>query len=185
MCPESSLQEFLEELDALCAPEVENVNPETGIENTKPRASEDSYITTRVKTPDGPAEQNGCVSTETALKDTEKRVRFSENLGTETPSQVKNGPVDEDRRTLVQDDSECIPEETKLASPEPENQAEKLNPQTEAGESLCPKAADVCISAEPEEKQPVEQSKSCSNRGNGTRTSVTGSIERSGRVTEE
>lgn len=184
MYPESSLQEFLEELDALCAPEVENVNPETGIEDTKPRASEDSFKTTGVKkTPDGTAEQNGRVSTEYALKATEKR--FSENLdknGTETPSQVKNGPVEEHRRSLVQDDSECIPEETKPASPEPESHAEKLNPlteggATEAGEALCPKAAD--------EKQAVEHSKNCSNRGNGTRTSVTGSIERSGRVTEE
>lgn len=162
--PESSLQEFLEELDALCAPEVENVNPETGIENTKPR---DSFKTTGVKTPDGTAEQNGCVSTESALKATEKRVRFSENLdknGTETPSQVKNGPAEEDRRTLARDDSECIPEEQ-------ENHVEKLNPlsegsATEAGEASCPKAGDDRISGEPDENQPVEHSKSCSNRGN-------------------
>ncbi len=184
MYPESILQEFLEELDALCAPEVENLNPETGIENTKPCASEDSFKTTGVKTPDGTAEQNGCVSTESALKATEKKVRFSENLdknGTETPSQVKNGLVEEDRRTLARDDSECIPEEIKPASPEQENRAEKPNPltegsTTEAGEASCPKAGDDRISAEPDKKRPVEHSKNCSNRGNGTRTSVTGSI---------
>ncbi|XP_016308812.1 uncharacterized protein C15orf52-like isoform X2 [Sinocyclocheilus anshuiensis] len=190
--PESSLQEFLEELDCLCAPEVENVNPETDIENTKPRASEDSFKTTGVKTPDGTAEQNGRVATESALKATEKKVRFSENHdrnGTEKTSQVKNGPVEEDSRTLERDDSECIPEETKPASPERENPVEKLNPltegsATEAGEASHPKAGDVRISAEPDENQPVEHSKSCSNRGNGTRTSVTGSIESSGWVTE-
>ncbi|XP_016090423.1 uncharacterized protein C15orf52-like [Sinocyclocheilus grahami] len=167
--PKSSLQEFLEELDALCAPEVENVNPETGIENTKPRASEDSSKTTVVKTPDGTAEQNGRVSTESALKATEKKVWFSENHdrnGTEKTSQVKNGPVEEDSRTLERDHSECIPEETKPASPDRENPVEKLNPLTEAGEASCPKAGDVRISAEPDENQPVEHSKSCSNRGN-------------------
>uniref|UniRef100_A0A8C2L6E0 Coiled-coil domain containing 9B n=1 Tax=Cyprinus carpio TaxID=7962 RepID=A0A8C2L6E0_CYPCA len=168
--PESSLQEFLEELDALCAPEVENINPETDIENTKPRASKDSFKTTEVKTPDGTEEQNGCVSTESALKATEKKVRFSENHdknGTETTSQVKNSPVEDDRRTLARDHSECVPEETKPVSPEQENPVDKLNPLTEGSKASCPKAGDVRISAEPDENQPVEHSKSCSNRGNG------------------
>ncbi|XP_042598997.1 coiled-coil domain-containing protein 9 [Cyprinus carpio] len=167
--PESSLQEFLEELDALCAPEVENINPETDIENTKPRASKDSFKTTEVKPPDGTEEQNGCVSTESALKATEKKVRFSEihdKNGTETTLQVKNSPVEDDRRTLARDHSECVPEETKPVSPEQENPVDKLNPLTEGSEELCPKAGDVRISAEPDENQPVEHSKSCSNRGN-------------------
>ncbi|XP_016329649.1 uncharacterized protein C15orf52 homolog isoform X1 [Sinocyclocheilus anshuiensis] len=160
--PESSLQEFLEELDALCAPEVETVNPETDIENTKPRASEDSA---------GVADHNRRVSTDVAhsepsvLKATEKKVRFSENNdtnGTETPSQVKNGSVEEDRQTLARDDSECIPEEIK----ERENRVQRPNPLTEASEASCPKPGDVRISAEPHENQPVEHTKSCSNRGN-------------------
>ncbi|XP_026142191.1 coiled-coil domain-containing protein 9B-like isoform X3 [Carassius auratus] len=113
--PESSLQEFLEELDALCAPEVENVHPETDDENTKPRACEE------VKTPDGTAEQNEHVSTESTLKGIEKRVRFSENHvknGTETTSQVKNGRVEDDRQTLARDDGERVPEEIKLEEPD-------------------------------------------------------------------
>lgn len=186
MYPESSLQEFLEELDALCAPEAENVNPETDIENTKPGGSEDSLKTACVMTSNGTADQNGSVSIEKshselpAPKAIEKKVRFSGNHnrnGTETPSRVKNGPVEDDRRTLAQDDSECVPEEIKPAFPKQENHVEKLNPvsegsATEAGEASCPKPGDVRISAEPDENQPVEHTKSCSNRGNGTRTSV-------------
>ncbi|XP_026107014.1 coiled-coil domain-containing protein 9B-like isoform X1 [Carassius auratus] len=109
--PESSLQEFLEELDALCAPEVERVNPETDDENTKPRASV--------------ADHNRSVSS-SVLK-----ASFSENSdtdGTETASQLQNGSVEEDR----------------------------LNPLPEGSEA----------SAEPDEKQPVEHSESCSHRGN-------------------
>ncbi|RXN35017.1 putative protein C15orf52-like isoform X3 [Labeo rohita] len=178
--PESSLQEFLEELDALCAPEAENVNPETDIENTKPGGSEDSLKTACVMTSNGTADQNGSVSIEKshselpAPKAIEKKVRFSGNHnrnGTETPSRVKNGPVEDDRRTLAQDDSECVPEEIKPAFPKQENHVEKLNPvsegsATEAGEASCPKPGDVRISAEPDENQPVEHTKRCSNRGN-------------------
>uniref|UniRef100_A0A9J8CS72 Coiled-coil domain containing 9B n=1 Tax=Cyprinus carpio carpio TaxID=630221 RepID=A0A9J8CS72_CYPCA len=141
--PESGLQEFLEELDALCAPEVESVSPETDLENTKPRASEDSREPS-------------------VLKATEKKVRFSENSdtnGTETPSQVKNGPVGEDRQTLARDGAECTPEE----SEERENRVHRLSPLTEGSEAPRPKPGDVRISAEPDEKQ---HTKSCSNRGN-------------------
>lgn len=143
--PESGLQEFLEELDALCAPEVESVSPETDLENTKPRASEDSREPS-------------------VLKATEKKVRFSENSdtnGTETPSQVKNGPVGENRQTLAPDAAECTPEE----SEERENRVHRLSPLTEGSEASRPKPGDVRISAEPDEKQ---HTKSCSNRGNGT-----------------
>ncbi|KAL1257397.1 hypothetical protein QQF64_010641, partial [Cirrhinus molitorella] len=167
--PESSLQEFLEELDAICAPETENINPETDIENTKAHGSED-----------GTADQNGCDSIKMAHsvlstpKAIEKKVRFSEILdknSTETPSRVKNGPAEEDRQTLAGDDSECISEKVKPASPEQKNHVEKLNPvpegsATKAGEASRPKPGDVRISAEPDQNQPVEHTKSCSNRGN-------------------
>lgn len=90
VCPESSLQEFLEELDALCAPEVERVNPETDDENTKPRASV--------------ADHNRSVSS-SVLK-----ASFSENSdtdGTETASQLQNGSVEEDRLNPLPEGSEA------------------------------------------------------------------------------
>ncbi|XP_048048127.1 coiled-coil domain-containing protein 9B isoform X2 [Megalobrama amblycephala] len=178
--PDSSLQEFLEELDSLCAPE--SVNPETDIENTKP--SEESFKTVGAVTSNGTADQNGRVSTEIAhsephsLKVTEKKVRFSENhdkIKSETETSAlqvaslsTNGPVEENRQTLEQDDGECIQKEIKALSPEQENRLAELNPVTEgsATEPSCPESADVSISAEPGENQPVEHSKSCSSRGN-------------------
>lgn len=187
--PDSSLQEFLEELDALCAPE--SVNPETDIENTKPCASEESFKTIGTVTSNGTADQNGRVSTEIAhlephsLKATEKKVRFSENHDknkseTETSalqaaSLVTNGSVEENRQTLAQDDGKRIQKEIKPPSPEQDNRLDELaelNPVTEgsATQPSCPEPADVCISAEPGENQPVEHSKSCSSRVNGTRT---------------
>ncbi|ROI68651.1 hypothetical protein DPX16_2131 [Anabarilius grahami] len=178
--PDSSLQEFLEELDALCAPE--SINPETDIENTKPSASEESFKTVCALTSNGTADQNGRVSTEIAHsephspKATEKKVRFSENhdknkseaetSALQAASLITNGPV-EDKQTLAQDDSECIQKESLEQENRPEKLAE-LNPVTEgsATEPLCPEPADVSISAEPGERQPVEHSKSCSSRAN-------------------
>ncbi|XP_043088349.1 coiled-coil domain-containing protein 9B isoform X2 [Puntigrus tetrazona] len=153
--PESSLQEFLEELDALCAPEVENVNPETGVESTKPRGSEDAVVT-----PDGTAEHNGCVSTETALKATEKKVRFSENHGTETPSEVKNGLVG-DTRTLERDDSECIPEETKTNEKQPSKSCSNRG-----NEELMDSSLSV-LNLEPGQSLPDRSSSSDKARENG------------------
>lgn len=176
--PDSNLQEFLEELDVLCAPE--SLNPETDIENTKPCASEESMKTISAMTSNGTADQNGRVYTETAHSEplsqraTEKKVCFSENHDknkseTETSalqaaSLITNGPVEEDKQTSAQDDSECIQKEIKPPSPEQEKLTE-LNPATEgsATEPSCPKPADVCISAEPGENK---HSKSCSSRGN-------------------
>lgn len=170
--PDSSLQEFLEELDALCAPE--SVSAETDLENTKPCASEESFNSTS----NGTANQNGCVPAEIAPlspKVSEKKVRFAENHDenkseSETSaSPITNGPAEEDG---PQDDSESMRKEMKPPSPEQENGLEKLaelNPATE-GSATEPSCPDVCISAEPGENQPVEHSKSCSSRGNGTRT---------------
>ncbi|XP_077094394.1 coiled-coil domain-containing protein 9B isoform X2 [Siphateles boraxobius] len=178
--PDCNLQEFLEELDALCAPE--SVNPETDIENTKPCASEESLKTIGAVTSNGTADQNGRVYKEIAHSEplsqraTEKKVRFSENHDknkseTETSalqadSLTTNGPED-DEQTSARDDRECIQKEIKPPSPEQETLIE-LNPATEgsATEPSCPKPADVCISAEPSESKPVEHSKSCSSRGN-------------------
>ncbi|XP_067310999.1 coiled-coil domain-containing protein 9B [Pseudorasbora parva] len=169
--PDSSLQEFLEELDALCA--AESVNPENDTEIKKPRSSEEPLKTIGVVTSNRTADQNGRVSTENphseplSLRATEKKVRFSDQNKSESEtsaprqaaSLIPNGPVEEDKQTLAQDDSECIQKELKLT---------ELNPVTEgrAAETSCPKPADVCISAEPGENQPVEHSKSCSSRGN-------------------
>ncbi|CAM4642459.1 unnamed protein product [Leuciscus chuanchicus] len=179
--PDSSLQEFLEELDALCPPE--SVSPETDIENTKSCESEESMKTINAMTSNGTADQNGRVYTEIAhsellsLRATEKKVRFSENHDknkseTETSalqaaSLITNVPVEDDEQTSAQDDIECIQKEIKPPSPEQENLTE-LNPATEgsATEPSCPKPADVCISAEADENKPVEHGKSCSSRGN-------------------
>ncbi|XP_056096497.1 coiled-coil domain-containing protein 9B [Rhinichthys klamathensis goyatoka] len=165
--PDSSLQEFLEELDALCAPE--SVNPETDIENAKPCASEESLNTISAVTSNGTADQNGRVDTEIAHSEPlsqraiEKKVRFSENHDknqseTETSalqaaSLITNGPVEDDEQTSAQDDSECIQKERKPPSPE----QEKVNPATE-GSATEP--------SQPAENKPVEHSKSCSSRGN-------------------
>ncbi|XP_051578803.1 coiled-coil domain-containing protein 9B-like isoform X2 [Myxocyprinus asiaticus] len=90
---ESSLQEFLEELDTLCGPEVENINSDTenqdDVQNTKLRASEESFKTQEtisVVTSDWSEDKNGHISTETSHSETSclralgKRVRFSEEL---------------------------------------------------------------------------------------------------------
>ncbi|XP_059377130.1 uncharacterized protein LOC132113350 [Carassius carassius] len=159
--PESSLQEFLEELDALCAPEVENVNTETDIENTKPRACKE------VKTLDGTAEQNERVSTESALKGIEKKVRFSENSdknGTETTSQVKNGPVEDDRQTLARDDSECVPEEIKLEEPDKNPHSKSYS--NRGNEELMDSSLSV-LELDPAESLPVRSSSADVARENG------------------
>ncbi|KAK7141872.1 hypothetical protein R3I94_011534 [Phoxinus phoxinus] len=164
--PDGSLQEFLEELDALCA-------PETDTENTKPCASEEPLNTIGAVTSNGTADQNGRVYTEITHSEplsqraTEKKVRFSENNDktqseTETSalqaaSLITNGPVEDVEQTSARDASACVQKEMKPPSPERETLTE-LNP---AAEPSSPKPADVCISAEPD-----EHSKSCSSRGN-------------------
>ncbi|XP_039518957.1 coiled-coil domain-containing protein 9B isoform X1 [Pimephales promelas] len=157
--PDGSLQEFLEELDALCAPE--SVNPKTDIENPKPCASEETRNTISAVTSNGTADQNTEIAHSEPLpqRAIEKKVRFSEthdknkseteSSALQAASLITNGPVEEDdEQTSAQDDSEWIQKEIKPPSPE----QEKLNPATEGSAT--------------EPLEPVEHSKSCSSRGN-------------------
>lgn len=153
--PEGSLQEFLEELDALCAPE--KINPETDTENTRPCSSQESLRTTK-------RTQNASVSAEkphpelVSLKSLEKKVHFSEDHEKETESETDelqtnaNGFVEENRQTSAQNSSE---NHTK-------NHTES-DALTEGSETLCPEPGDIL--AEADEKQPAEHSKSSTPRG--------------------
>ncbi|KAL7861836.1 hypothetical protein SRHO_G00132770 [Serrasalmus rhombeus] len=73
-CPDTSLEEFLEELDALCEPEADSNTPDMEIQDgLRMDASED----TKAGSQHNPTESN----TETSgSKSTEKKVRFSEDL---------------------------------------------------------------------------------------------------------
>ncbi|XP_073784126.1 coiled-coil domain-containing protein 9B isoform X10 [Danio rerio] len=144
--PEGSLQEFLEELDALCAPE--KINPETDTENIRPCSSQESLRSTEHT-------QNTSASAETphpelvSLKNVEKKVRFSEDHEKKELQTNTNGFVEENRQTSTQNSSENHTESDAL---------------TEERKTSCPEAGD--ISAEADEKQPAEHSKSCTARGN-------------------
>ncbi|XP_017558727.1 coiled-coil domain-containing protein 9B isoform X2 [Pygocentrus nattereri] len=73
-CPDTSLEEFLEELDALCEPEADSNTPDMETQDgLRMDASED----TKAGSQHNPTESN----TETSgSKSTEKKVRFSEDL---------------------------------------------------------------------------------------------------------
>ncbi|XP_036449315.1 coiled-coil domain-containing protein 9B isoform X4 [Colossoma macropomum] len=73
-CPDTSLEEFLEELDALCEPEADSNTPDT---ETQDRLRMDASVDTKAESQHNPTESN----TETSgSKSTEKKVRFSEDL---------------------------------------------------------------------------------------------------------
>ncbi|KAL7873442.1 hypothetical protein AOLI_G00125130 [Acnodon oligacanthus] len=73
-CPDTSLEEFLEELDALCEPEADSNTPDT---ETQDGLRMDASVDTKAGSQHNPTESN----TETpGSKSTEKKVRFSEDL---------------------------------------------------------------------------------------------------------
>lgn len=83
MGPDTSLEEFLEELDALCDPEVNSNSPDTEIQEAESSASVDtapitSYVSTK---PDGQLIPTDSSNKDTSIsKGAEKKVRFSEDL---------------------------------------------------------------------------------------------------------
>ncbi|XP_051501851.1 coiled-coil domain-containing protein 9B isoform X2 [Myxocyprinus asiaticus] len=187
----SSLQEFLEELDALCDPEVEDINPDTENQDVaiKPRASEESFKTQktiRVVTSDRTEEENGRISTEiphsetSCLKATEKKVRFLEelidedNVTTETKAsmlkthaQGMSGSTRENNKLMLtqnKDNSECV-QEVKTADMPLKGTEVRLNsPEQEICEKKLP---EVNPGTEVTESEASEASCPRSSSGNG------------------
>ncbi|KAI4875154.1 hypothetical protein NFI96_013025, partial [Prochilodus magdalenae] len=73
-CADTSLEEFLEELDALCEPEVDSNAPDT---ETQEGFRMDSSADAKAESQHNPTESNSETS---GSKSTEKKVRFSEDL---------------------------------------------------------------------------------------------------------
>ncbi|XP_052009443.1 coiled-coil domain-containing protein 9B-like [Xyrauchen texanus] len=140
----SSLQAFLEELDALCGPEVEDINPDTENQDVaiKPCASEDSFKTQKtisIVTSDWTEDENGRISREmphsetSCLKATEKKVRFLEepidddSVAMETKAsmlkthaQGMSGSTRENIKQMLtqnKDNSECVQEAKSADTP--------------------------------------------------------------------
>ncbi|XP_073725962.1 coiled-coil domain-containing protein 9B isoform X2 [Misgurnus anguillicaudatus] len=138
--PESSLKEFLEELDALCAPEEKNINPETknhdDVLNTTSEVPLNSEEAISDVTSDKEKNENAEISLEMlAQKIAKKKVCFSEELHdrahkifnsvtTETSSlksssQVQSDSVHDERQTAqrqkTEEDKEKIANETQTS----------------------------------------------------------------------
>lgn len=74
-CPDTSLEEFLEELDALCDPEVDGNPPDT---ETRDGLQMDASADMKAESPLNPTDSAN--PEPTSSKSTEKKVRFTEDL---------------------------------------------------------------------------------------------------------
>ncbi|TRY92501.1 hypothetical protein DNTS_028201 [Danionella cerebrum] len=160
--PESSLQEFLEELDALCASEKISIHPENPEESLL--ISKKGTTEEQLKS----ASSENRSSTLLCLNAIKKKVRFSENP---EEKEIETDALDtneETHQTFVQVSSKCVLEDNKQhkESRKLSESSTELNSQNEEDESGSRKeSGDGCGLERTEDELYAE--KSCIDRRNG------------------